>query len=341
MGKLHAGLDVADKTTAICVMEASGKIVLETSVTTEPKAIAAALKPYQRVLTSVGQETGTKSTWLHKELTRRRLPMICLDARHAKAALAAKPNKTDKNDARGLATLLCRGHFTTAHVKSDEALRIQLLLTIRKALQRKALDLQMSLHMTLKTFGVATEKKRRKLVGVTRTRRPVDAMLSRLCPIVLRTSDMMLTEVKALDKLVARLAADDPVCRRLMVLPGVGPITALTFRAAVDDPTRFQSSRMVAAYFGLTPRRYQSGQMDFRGGISKHGDPAVRTALYSAACVLLRLSKSQSALRSWGLELARRRGFKVAAVACARKLAVIMHRIWVTGEDFEAKAVAK
>src|SRR6185436_1591707 len=179
MPKLFAGLDVADQTTAVCVLDAAGKTICQSSADTTPAAIAAVLKPHRRFLVAVGQETGAKSMWLHKELLSRRFPMLCLDARHVKAALAAKPNKTDKNDAKGIATLLRRGVFTTAHVKSDESLRIRLLLTTRRTLLRKAIDLRGSIRMALKTFGAPVESKQGRLV-ITKAGKANDQMLFRL-----------------------------------------------------------------------------------------------------------------------------------------------------------------
>jgi transposase len=336
MPKVHAGLDVSDQTTALCVLGKLGKPILETTVATTPAAIAAALKPYRRSLAAVALETGTKAAWLHKELTKLRFPMVCLDARHAHSALRAKPNKTDRNDARGLATLLNRGLFTTAYIKSDESIRIRLLLSTRKAIQRKALDLQMSARMAAKIFGAHMERKGGRLVE-KRKGHAKDDLLLLLSHTTVRASDALMAEVAILDDLVKDMASEDPVCQRLMTIPGVGPITALTFRAAVDDPARFKSSRTIGAYFGLTPRRTQSGQIDFQGRITRRGDPTVRTALCAASSSLLTRSKSQSTLRLWALRLKEEKGFGVAAVACARKLAVIMHRMWVTGEEFDPK----
>jgi transposase len=336
MPKFHAGLDVSDQTTAICVLDKVGKPIFETTVATTPAAIAAALKLYRRSLAGVALESGTKAAWLHKELTKLRFPMVCLDARHAHSALRAKPNKTDRNDARGLATLLNRGLFTTAHIKSDEALRIRVLLSTRKAMQRKALDLQMSVRMTAKIFGAHMERKAGRLVE-KRKGHARDDLLLLLSHGTVRASDALMAEVAILDSLVKDMASEDPVCQRLMTIPGVGPITALTFRAAVDDPARFKSSRTIGAYFGLTPRRTQSGQTDFQGRITRRGDTSVRTALCSAASSILTRSKSQSTLRLWALRLREEKGFGVATVACARKLAVIMHRMWVTGEEFDPK----
>jgi transposase len=331
---LNAGLDVGDQSTAVCVLNAAGKILFESVVSTTPTAIVSALKPYRRTLNAVALESGTRSAWLYEQLRRHRLPVVCLDARHAHAALSARVNKTDKTDAQGLALLLSRGLFTTAYVKSEEAREIRLLLSVRKVLQRKALDLQMALRMTQKTFGGSAEKRGRSLViAGPRKQRDLHRRLGR---ILLRTSEALLAEVRALDAIVKRTAKSDAVCRRMMKVPGVGPITALSFRAAVDDPRRFKSSRTVGAYFGLTPRRFQSGSSDVQGGISRMGDRAVRAALYIAADSMLRATRSKCALRLWALRLAERKGRRVAVVGCARRLAVILHRMWVTGRDFDS-----
>ena len=260
--------------------------------------------------------------------------MICLDARHVQTALAAKANKTDKNDARGIATLLRRGVYTTAHIKSDESMRTRVLLATRRTLQRKALDLQGSIRMAVKTFGAQIEIRRRRVL-VRQHGDETDEAFSDLIQVMVRASDQLLAEVAILDKLISDIAKDDPVCGRLMTIPGVGPITALTFRAGVDDPKRFKSSRTVPAHFGLTPRVFQSGQSSHSGNISRKGDGAVRAALYSAASSLLNTSRSKWSLRLWGLRLAKEKRFKVAAVACARRLAIVMHRLWVSGDVFE------
>lgn len=186
--------------------------------------------------------------------------------------------------------------------------------------------------MTSKSFGVKIEKRRRH---VTRNVKSRNAALQPLFETMLRTSELLMQEVKVLDRLVARTAQTDPICRRLMTIPGVGPISALTFRAAVDDPSRFQRSRDVAAHFGLTPRRFQSGQVSHSGHITAIGDPTVRAALYEAASSMLNNSRSQSELRQWGLKLLRQKGFKPAAIACARKIACLMHRMWMTDQDFK------
>jgi transposase len=338
MGAFYAGLDVSDATTAVCIIDADGKVVAEDAVDTTPLAIARALAPYKRVLEKVGQESGSKGIWLHKELTKRRYPMVCMDARVAHGALSTQRNKTDKNDARGLAQVLRNGWYTPAHIKSEESYRLRLLLTHRRALKRKAISLELVLRGSVKPLGAVVEKAKGELT-LKQRKRGADPLVALLADTMIRARTALLREVKRLDEMIVKMAKKDPVCRRLMTVPGVGPLTALTFRAAIDDPERFKSSRNVAAHFGLTPRRFQSGQMDIKGKISKMGDESVRTALYEAAMVLLCVSKSPCRLRQWGLRLKKLKGTKRAAIAVARKLAVIMHRMWLTGRDFDASPV--
>lgn len=337
MSTFYAGLDVADKTTAVCVINEAGAVVDETSVETTPPAIARALAPYKKVLGAVAQESGTKCGWIHKELSKRRFPMVCLDARIAHGALSTQRNKTDKNDARGLAQIVRNGWFTPAHVKSDESFRLRILLTHRRALRRKATSLELTLRGSVKPVGALIEKKG-KILTLKRSTRGTDPLLELLADTMIRARSALMREVNKLDEMIVKLAAKDPVCRRLMTIPGVGPLTALTYRTAIDDPNRFKCSRNVAAHFGLTPRRYQSGKSDILGGISKMGDKSVRTALYEAAMSMLIKSKSQCRLRQWGLRLKRIKGNKPAAIAVARKLAVIMHRMWITERDFDTSA---
>jgi transposase len=329
----YAGLDVSDLTTAICVIDRRGARAFEVSVSTTPAAIASALKPYRRTLEKVGHESGSKAPWLQKELIKRKLPMVCLDARITHGSLAAQRNKTDKNDARALAQVLRSGWYTTAYVKSDEALRLRLLLTHRKTLKHKAVSIQHSIRVSLKVFGAQIDKKGDDLI-VRLPSRSADPMVERLIAAMLRARAGLMTEIKAMDAMVAKITKGDSVCRRLMTVPGVGPLTALAFRAAVDDPQRFSSSRKVAAYFGLTPKRLQSGASDFSGRVSKMGDTSVRTALNDAAFAMLTVSRSKCALRSWGLRLRKKNGLAHARAAVARKLAVILHRLWVSGRNF-------
>lgn len=335
MEKHYVGLDVSTKKTSVCVLSEDGEVVLETDVATDPLEIYAAVKPWRRSLAKVGHETGSLSPWLHKELQRAGLPIVCLEALHTRASLAAQRNKTDRNDALGIAQLLRSGWCKTVHVKSDEAHRMRLLLAHRRALKRKAVDIENALRQTLKAFGI-----RLHAVGRGQFREAIeeaagdDPLLMGLTDAMLRARDALLAEFNTMHNLVERLAVHDPVCRRFMTVPGVGPVTAVAFKASVDDPTRFRRSRTLGAHFGLTPQRYQSGAIDIQGSISKRGDGEVRVLLFEAARSMMIRSKLNSALKSWGLRLAKKRGMKRAAIAVARKLAAILHRMWLDGSEF-------
>lgn len=336
MAKMFAGLDVADKTTAICVLNPTGEIVLEASAATEAAAIGDVLKPYRRMLGGIGHESGSKAMWLHKELAKKKWPVVCLDAMHTHAALAANRNKTDKNDARGIAEVLSRGIYTTAYVRSDASQNARTILTHRKAIIRKRIDLERLTAMNLKLIGGKLSKTDDgALMAVPQKRKRLESDVSLVFAGTLKIVEVLRAEGERLDKLVERLAKEDPICRRLMTVPGVGPVTAYAYRAAVDDPHRFTSSRNVAAHFGLTPRTFQSGEASYTGRISKRGDVEMRSLLYQAASSIINISKSPWRVRLWAKHLASTKGFKVGAVACARKLAVVMHKMWITERDFD------
>jgi transposase len=326
---LYAGLDVSYGKTSICIVDVRGKVVHRVEVETTPAAISAALMPFRRNLKLVGQESGNLAAWLQRGLTRNKFPMVCLDARHASSALGASINKTDTNDARGLALLLARGVYATAHVKTEEAIRIKTVLSLREAIVHKANDLRRASHMALKLNGHSAPPRRRLRQSTVR-----NAVASAF-ESVAKSIKVLADHRTALDAVVAELASESPICQRLMTIPGVGPITALTFVAAVDDPYRFKSSRTVAAYFGLTPRTYQSGNLSVTGRISRRGNANVRKTLYVAANSLISRSGSKCSLKRWAVRLRKQKGLKIACVACARKLAVLMHHLWVTGQDFD------
>lgn len=331
MPSLYAGLDVSDKSTAVCIVTAKGATVLETETATAPDAIAAVLKPFKRQLKCVGQESGNMAPWLEQGLARAKFPMVCLDPAKAHASLNGRLNKTDVNDARGLALILATGIYSRAHVKSVEAVRIRSVLLLRESIVRKGQDLSRSLTATGKRLKVDQQKAAKRVSLRSESREALRAALG----IVKASAAAMSADRLKLDKIITALAKENDVCCRFMKIPGVGPITALSFFAAIDDPKRFASSRNVGAYFGLTPRTFQSGESSRSGGISHRGDSMVRRMLYIAAFSMLVKSKSKCSVRRWGLKVARTKGSKVAYVAVARKLAVLMHHLWVTGQDFD------
>jgi transposase len=245
-------------------------------------------------------------------------------------------NKTDRNDARGIAQILRTGWYRPVYVKSLESHYTRTLLAARKALLRKGIDLENEVRGLLKVFGIKLMPGLRHGAFDQVVREPIQAnaeLRHALAPLL----DVRLELHKAfleMDRRVKTLAHSDQICRLLMTAPGVGYIAALTFKAAVDDPSRFKRSKTVAAHFGLTPRRYQSGDRDNPGHISKAGDTEVRSALYAAANIIMTRSSKTSALKAWGHRLARSKGRKRALVAVARKLAVILHTMWIDGTEF-------
>ena len=263
--------------------------------------------------------------------------MVMLETRHAHANLRAQRNKTDKNDARALAQLIRTGWFKPVHIKSEESLRLRLLLTHRRTLKRKMLDIENEVRQSVKVFGIRLGSGFGHAAFAKRVRAALDgdAFLFGLTECMLRAWAVLWEEYNKLHKLLVKVTLQDELCRRFMAIPGVGPVTALAFKSGIDEPRRFRRSKTVGAHFGLTPRRIQSGDsIDFDGHISGIGDAEVRATLYEAAHVLLTKGRTQSGLKAWGLRVAKRRGHKRAAVAVARKLAMIMHRMWLDGTEF-------
>jgi transposase len=265
------------------------------------------------------------------------LPAVCLETRHVRAAMSAQRNKTDAADALGIAHIMRTGWFRTAHIKTEACYRLRLLLTQRRNLKRKFLDLENTIRHSLKAFGI-------KLGGIGRGRFDQavrdavanDPLSTALMDCMLRARAALWAEYVKLHRLVLQVVARDELCRRFLEIPGVGPVTALTFATAIDDPHRFRRSRDVAAYFGLTGRRWQSGtSIDVQGRISKAGDADVRRTLYEAATVLLTRYKRPDRLKEWGQKLSKAKSHPKACVAVARKLAVIMHAMWKDGTCYE------
>jgi transposase len=331
----YAGLDVSLELTSVCLVDARGEVVREAKVASEPEALVRFLSEQQLSIARIALEAGPLSQWLHAGLAEAGFDAVLLETRHVKAALSAMTVKTDRRDARGIAQLLRLGWFRPVHVKSAGSQELRSLLTARKLIQSKLLDLESGIRGILRGFGL-------KVGTVSRGR--FEARVSELVaghPMLETVTASMLTARGALQREFARLhrtvlslVRADPVCQQLMSVPGVGAIVAVTFRSGVDDPSRFRRSRDVGPHFGLTPRKYQSGEKDVTGSISKVGDRMVRTALYEAASVMLSRTVRMSALKAWGMAVAKRRGGKKARVALARKLGVILHRMWVDGTDF-------
>ena len=332
----HTALDVSLRSVSICIVDDEGSIQFEGKVVAEVAEIVACLKRFDPAVSSVGFEAGALTQYLTYGLQAAGYDVICLEARQVNAALAAMRNKTDKNDARGIAQILRTGWYSRVHVKSMESHLIRALLSSRKTVLKKCVDLENEIRGLVRLLGIrlpGTLKHGAFDIFVRESIEPHASLAHTLVPLLDARLALYKTYLK-LDNQARALVRDDPICQRLMTVPGVGAITALTLKSGVDDPTRFKHSRTVAAHFGLTPRRYQSGEVDNPGRISKAGDPDVRSALYVAAHSLVVRSAEWSSLKVWGLRLAKTKGHRRAVTAVARKLAVILHKMWLDGTDF-------
>jgi transposase len=323
-------------------VNASGKIVREGKVLSEPDALIDWFGSLGLELSRVGLEAGPLSQWLYAAMTQAGLVVELLETRHVRDAFKAMPVKSDRNDARGIAQLMRLGWFRPVHCKSMSAQETRAVLTSRKLVQSKLQDVENHLRGILRGFGLKVGKTTNLSFG----RRILElvanhASLVTIAKALLAVHAVLLREFKAFEKQVRAMARQDAKARLLMSTPSVGPIVALTYASAIDDPGRFKSSKLVGAHFGLTPKKYQSGQTDYTGRISKIGDASVRTALYEAAHIMLtKPLKGCSQLKSWAMRIARRAGMSKAKVALARRLAVIMHRMLADGTTFNAAAMA-
>jgi transposase len=335
MSKLYAGLDVSLELTSVCVVDAEGRIAAEAKVSTDPAAISAALLALEDSFERVGLEAGPLSQWLSFGLKDAGLPVCCIETRHAKAAISAMShNKTDRNDARSIAQLVRSGWFKSVHVKSVESQELRTLLTSRGFLVNKIRDHENEVRSALRPFGLKVGR-----VGVRAFASRVRELVAErphlaLCmEALLTTREALVKQLAALHAVLLRTVKNDELCTRFMGIPGVGPVTALAFnddRPSEPIPAIHRRRRPS----GLAPRQFQSGETDRRGRIAKTGDEFTRTALFAAANVMLSRSTQWTALKHWGITLAKRSSLKKAKVAVARKLAVIMHRMWRDGTPF-------
>jgi transposase len=331
----YAGIDVSLEQSSVCVVDVSGRIVREAKVASEPAALARFFKEFGLPLSGMGLEAGPLSQWLHAGLTAAGFEVVLLETRHVKAALSAMVVKTDRKDARGIAQLLRMGWFRPVHCKAPPAQEVRALLVARKQLQTKLRDVELSLRGLLRGFGLKVgEVSKGRFAARVRELVAGHAMLEQIAAAMLQARDALQTEFGKLHRAMLAIVRADAVCRRLMTVPGVGALVAVTFTSAVDDPQRFARSKAVGAHFGLTPKRYQSGETDVVGAISKVGDAMVRTALFEAAHILLTRAVRFSSLKRWAMDVAKRRGMKRAKVALARKLAVVLHAMWRDGSKF-------
>jgi transposase len=331
----YVGIDVSLEESSVCVVDGKGKIVREAKAASEPEALRDLICGIGFPVTRIGIEAGPLSQWLREGLVDAGFEVVLLETRHVKAALSAMTVKTDRKDARGIAQLLRMGWYRPVHAKSAGSQEARALLVGRKLLQAKLLDVELSIRGILRGFGLKVgEVSRGRFEARIRELAAGHAMLETVIGAMLQARAALWSEFTRLHREMLKTARADPVCRRLTSAPGVGALVAVTYRSAVDDPSRFGKSRTVGAYFGLTPKKYQSGETDIDGGISRVGDAMARTALFEAAHIMLTRATRFSALKRWAMGVAKRRGMKRAKVALARKLAVVLHRMWIDATEF-------
>lgn len=336
MVEVYVGLDVSDKSTHLCVVDGSGVVIWRGACATDPAVIAKTLTTRAAGLVRVILETGPLSAFLYHGLIERRVPVICVCARHAKGVLSARVNKSDPHDAEGLAQMARTGWFKQVRIKAEATHMDRAQLKIREQLIAARQAIAGQLRGLLKLFGlrlgqVTTPARRGERLRMLFARRPE---LEPIMTPLIESLQALEAQIARSTKLLAARAEADPVTARLMTVPGVGPITALVFRSSIEDPERFSRGEDAGAFAGLAPRRNQSGERDYKGRISRAGDPMLRRALYEAANVLLGRVKRSCALRDWGKRLAETKGVKRARVAVARKLAVLLHRLWFSETEF-------
>ena len=334
--KYYVGLDVSMKKTSVCILDECGEIVYEATVSTNPHALADAIEKTGLKIELVGFESGSLSHYLMQGFRERTLNAVCVDARKMNAILSVNINKTDKNDARGIANAMRTGMFSRVHEKPQESIDRGVVLSMRRCLIRQRTDIKNHVRGILKAYGI-----RLGSVGPAKFHQGVKFRIHELNPLVRQTMEGMLElfdelnqKISQIDKELLKISQKDREVRLLMTAPGVGPIVALTYKAEIHDPRRFPNSRAVGAYLGMTPTQYSSGETCRQGRISRCGSKELRSLLTEAGLVLLTRSKKWSKLKAWGLKLMRKKGIKKASVAVGRKLSVIMHRMLVKEEEF-------
>jgi transposase len=336
----YAGIDVSLECSSVCVVDAGGKIVREAKVASEPEALIAWLAALGIALERIGLEAGPLSQWLYAALKGAGFAVELLETRHVRDAFKSMPVKSDRNDARGIAQLMRLGWFRPVHCKSMAAQEVRAVLTARKLVQGKLLDVENSLRGILRGFGLKIGKTtRNSFAGRVRELVAGHPSLERIGTALLAVRSVLVRELEGFEKQVRAIARADARTRLLMSAPGVGPIVSLTYACAIDDPARFKSSKGVGPHFGLTPKKYQSGEIDRSGRISKNGDAIVRAALYESAHIILtKPIRGCTELKSWAMRIAKRAGMAKAKVALARKLAVVLHRMLADNAPFNPHA---
>lgn len=332
----YVGLDVSMKKTFICILDSNGKIVHEGQEKTDPHLIADYLDKKGYTNSLLGFESGSLTFYLTQGFSERGLHVVCMDARKLSAILSMTINKTDKNDARGIAEALRSKMFCRVHCKPVDSIEKGVFLTARKSLVQQQVQMKNTIRGLLKTFGIRLDSigsKKFSTVVMKHCEKLHNSCIAALRSL-LDIFDHLTNEIEKFEQTAKKTASEDQEVHRLMTIPGIGPITALTYKAEIFDPSRFLKSKSVGAYLGMTPTQYASGETQRQGRVSKCGSEKLRSLLVEAAIVLLTKSRKWSKLKAWGLKIMRKKGIKKAALAVARKLSVIMHCMMVRKTEF-------
>jgi transposase len=339
----YVGLDVSNKETSICILNEKGNVVKEAKVKSEPEAIHRYLTKQGYKYEKIGLEAGALSNWLVKGLKNLGLHVICIDSRAMAAVISVRVNKTDRNDAKAIANAMRCDNYKEVHIKSDESVKTNSFLTTRKALVETKKDLENTVRGMLKTYGVKLKRNIKSYPVEVRNINSFDDFMPEGKPTLdleifeplLKIIEEITRQLEELDLKLKKIAEQDRVCKRFMTMDGVGPITALSYKCEIDDPRRFKNSRSIGAYLGMTSNQYSSGEKVVQGRISKCGSIEVRSLLITGANVVINKCKRKSKMKSWGLKKKRELGNPKAKVALGRKMAVILHRMWMDEADFD------
>jgi transposase len=344
--KYYAGLDISNAETSVCIVNENNNIVKEAKVLSDPSSIHRYLKKTGLQFEKIGLEAGALSHWLVTGLRMEKWDAICIDSRFMAAILELNINKTDRNDARAIANAMRCNNYREVYIKSMESIKTNCLLTARKALVHQKMQLKGTIRGILKTFGIKLPK------GIESIRQAIKEAIAfdefspekyklssqvdwRVIEPLIICCEGIQEQLKNLEQKLAILAKDDPIVQRFLTHPGVGVVTAVTFKAEVDDPKRFKKSRSVGAYFGMTPRQTSSGEKMKQGRISKNGSTEMRALLHEAGVVLISRTKKKSKLKNWGLKKKQKMKTQKAGMAVGRKIAINLHRMWIMNTDFD------
>jgi transposase len=334
--KHYIGLDVSMKETSICIVNEKGKVIYEGKEKTDPALLTDHIQKRNLLVEKIAIESGSLSHFLVSEMQKREMPVICVCSRQMAKVLSVRINKTDRNDARGIAEALSKGYYREVALKSQKNVERSTILGSRRMLVQQKVSLKNGIRGFLKSYGITMPVKGERcfLQKVRDAIIEYPSYIQKSVEALLSSFEKLDIEIALLEKTIKELAKDDEDIKLLTTVPGVGIITAMSFLAAINDPSRFQDSRQLGAYLGLTPKQYSSGELHRQGGISKCGNPTMRALLVEAATVMLTRTRVWCKPKAWAFKLSRKKGTRKASVALGRKLAVIMHRMLVTREKF-------